>query len=36
MTTTLQPFDRITVDPDIMNGRAYIRGIRVQVSLILT
>ena len=33
--TALQPFDRITVDPNIMNGRPCIRGIRVQVSLIL-
>jgi uncharacterized protein (DUF433 family) len=31
----LQPFDRITIDPDIMNGRPCIRGMRVQVSLIL-
>ena len=33
--TTLQPFDRISIDPDIMNGRPCIRGMRVQVSLIL-
>ena len=33
--TTLQPFDRITVDPEVMNGRPCIRGMRVQVSLIL-
>lgn len=33
--TTLQPFDRITVDPAVMNGRPCIRGMRVQVSLIL-
>ena len=32
---TLLPFDRITVDPNIMNGRPCVRGIRVQVSLIL-
>lgn len=32
---TLQPFDRITVDPEVMNGRPCIRGMRVQVSLIL-
>ena len=32
---TLQPFDRITVDPAVMNGRPCIRGMRVQVSLIL-
>ena len=34
--TTLKPFDRITVDPNIMNGRPCIRGMRVQVSLILS
>jgi len=34
--TTLKPFDRITVDPNVMNGRPCIRGMRVQVSLILT
>ena len=33
--TALQPFDRITVDPEVMNGRPCIRGMRVQVSLIL-
>ena len=33
--TTLEPFDRITVDPAVMNGRPCIRGMRVQVSLIL-
>ena len=33
--TTLMPFDRITVDPSVMNGRPCIRGMRVQVSLIL-
>ena len=33
--TTLQPFDRISIDPDIMNGRPCIRGMRIQVSLIL-
>ena len=31
----LQPFDRITSDPDIMNGKACVRGMRIQVSLIL-
>jgi len=30
--TTLKPFDRITVDPNIMNGRPCIRGMRVQVK----
>lgn len=33
--TTLQPFDRITVDQNTMNGRPCIRGMRIQVSLIL-
>lgn len=33
--TTIQPFDRITVDPDIMGGKPCIRGMRIQVSLIL-
>jgi uncharacterized protein (DUF433 family) len=33
--TTLKPFDRITVDPHVMNGRPCIRGMRLQVSLIL-
>ncbi len=33
--TTIQPFDRITVDPDIMGGKPCIRGMRFQVSLIL-
>lgn len=28
-------FDRITFDPNIMGGRACIRGMRVTVSLIL-
>ena len=34
--TTLKPFDRISVDPNVMNGRPCIRGMRVQVSLILS
>ena len=29
-------FDRITFDPQIMGGRACIRGIRVTVSLVLS
>ena len=33
--TKLQPFDRITSDPDIMNGKPCIRGMRTQVSLVL-
>ena len=28
-------FDRITFDPNIMNGRACIRGMRITVSLIV-
>ncbi|MBM4083825.1 MAG: DUF433 domain-containing protein [Planctomycetes bacterium] len=28
-------FDRITFDPDVMGGRACIRGMRVTVSLVL-
>lgn len=28
-------FDRITFDPDVMGGRACIRGMRVTVSLIV-
>ena len=28
-------FDRITFDPNIMGGRACIRGMRISVSLIL-
>ena len=28
-------FDRITFDPDVMGGRACVRGMRVPVSLIL-
>jgi len=28
-------FDRITFDPDIMGGRACIRGMRITVALIL-
>ncbi|MGA1841201.1 MAG: DUF433 domain-containing protein [bacterium] len=30
-----QSFDRITVNPNIMNGKPCIRGMRIQVSLIL-
>lgn len=32
---TIEPFDRITVDPKVMNGKPCIRGMRIQVSLIL-
>ena len=28
-------FDRITFDPEVMGGRACIRGLRVTVSLVL-
>jgi uncharacterized protein (DUF433 family) len=28
-------FDRITFDPDILGGRACIRGMRISVSLIV-
>ena len=28
-------FDRITFDPDVMGGRACIRGMRVTVSLVV-
>lgn len=31
----MDKFDRITFDPQIMGGRAAIRGMRVTVSLIL-
>ena len=30
-----RPYDRITFDPDIMSGRACIRGMRLPVSLIV-
>ena len=33
--TVIKPFDRITVDPNIMDGKPCIRGMRIQVSLIL-
>jgi uncharacterized protein (DUF433 family) len=29
-------FERITFDPDIMGGRACIRGMRITVSLVLS
>lgn len=28
-------FDRVTFDPKIMGGRAYIRGMRIPVSVIV-
>ena len=33
--TIIKPFDRITVDPNIMDGKPCIRGMRIQVSLVL-
>ena len=32
---TLPEFDRITFDPQVLGGRACIRGMRITVSLIL-
>ncbi|GBD08148.1 hypothetical protein HRbin22_00381 [Candidatus Thermoflexus japonica] len=32
---SLPGFDRITFDPNVMGGRACIRGMRITVSLIL-
>lgn len=31
----MKQFDRITFDPNVMSGRACIRGMRVTVSLVL-
>jgi uncharacterized protein (DUF433 family) len=31
----MSPFDRITFDPQIMGGRACIRGMRIPVSVIV-
>ena len=31
----MKNFDRITFDPNVMNGRACIRGMRITVSLLL-
>jgi len=31
----MKPFDRITFDPNVMGGRARIRGMRITVSLIV-
>jgi uncharacterized protein (DUF433 family) len=31
----MAPFDRITFDPQIMGGRACIRGMRIPVSVIV-
>jgi len=33
--TIVKPFDRITVDPNIMDGKPCIRGMRIQASLVL-
>jgi uncharacterized protein (DUF433 family) len=33
--TIIQPFNRITVDPKILDGKPCIRDMRIQVSLIL-
>ena len=30
-----KPFDRITVDPKVMNGRPYIRGMRLTVRRVV-
>lgn len=31
----MTPFDRITFDPQIMGGRACVRGMRIPVSVIV-
>ena len=33
--TMNKPFDRITVDPKVMNGRPYIRGMRLTVRRVV-
>jgi uncharacterized protein (DUF433 family) len=33
--TAVHPFDRITFDPEVMGGRACIRGLRVTVATIV-
>ena len=35
MKDFMQRFDRITFDPNVMGGKACIRGMRITVSLIL-
>ena len=35
MTRSMDMFDRITFDPQIMGGRACIRGMRIPVSVIV-
>jgi len=32
----MTPLDRITFDPNVMSGRACIRGMRVTVSLVVS
>ncbi|MFM7856208.1 MAG: DUF433 domain-containing protein [Flammeovirgaceae bacterium] len=32
----MKPFERITFDPNIMQGQACIRGMRITVSLVLS
>lgn len=32
----MEPLDRITFDPQIMGGRACIRGMRIPVSMIVS
>lgn len=31
----MNPFDRITIDPQIMQGKPCVRGMRVSVSLVV-
>ncbi len=31
----MNPFDRITIDPNVMQGRPCIRGMRITVSLVV-
>ncbi len=31
----MNPFDRITIDPHIMQGKPCVRGMRVSVSLVV-
>ncbi len=34
METTVEPFDRITQNPEVMGGKACVRGLRVTVGMI--
>jgi uncharacterized protein (DUF433 family) len=36
LLTTLEPFDRITFDPEVMGGKACIRGMRITVGLVVS